>query len=143
MYNVTLDDLEKLQELVSFRGKLCSTGSRDWKRFFVTDSEGCQIGRLSFKSGHLENIKHYKPEDMRELDESDKIFYRIYKFAQSGIVITGTEYDDFVLQAELFVEKTYAEKVAYRESLPKRKRKKLRKGNVRHTVWNLIYNFQK
>jgi len=141
----TVEDIQKVQEQLDFHTNLQKTGSGDWQRLFIVDKRGYSIGRINFFKGDLYNIKNYKRNSFRNVDETDVVFMRLDRFLKDGRLISCKQFHDIKVQAFINANELMDTKIAVRAMLPKYnangkriKRKKLKFPNVRNILYNLL-----
>lgn len=89
-----------------------------WSRVFILRSDGCTIGRASFKNDGLYSVKNYKREYRSDICPTDFIFCNLDrvlagKSALSSLVLLG-----FAEVARLEALSDLAEKLKWRDDNP-------------------------
>ncbi len=110
----------------------------EWMRLFVHNSEGVQVGRLTFRHGNLKYIKCYKRDYHRSVDETDLIFVRLHIFASTGKLISEEKFWEGWARAQRDVRADMAAARVRREALPPKKRPKLQGRNPRTVLQRLL-----
>lgn len=143
-----ITDFKKLEKDFVCKFNIQKTGSPNWIRLFVIDSQGCSIGRLSFHNKKLFNIKCYKRNYMDTLCETDQIFFRLERYLIDKYLMPLDIYTILKKEAKEIKEKDYLEKVLWRKDNPLidkngnlKQRKKLQGKNIRYILKELIMNY--
>lgn len=140
-----IESLKTMEKEFGCKFNIQSTGSPEWIRMFVIDSQGRSIGRCNFKNEKLYNIKNYKRSYIETLDETDKIFLRINKYIKDKILVPLEEYYKLVIEAKQLQHSDIVNKIAWREANQKFckngkpvQRRKLKGRNIRFILKDLV-----
>lgn len=97
---MTKEKLQSAAIALGFNLDFMTTGQGRWVRAFVKTVDGVSIGRISIEDGEIYNIKSYKREYHREIDETDFVFMRFGRYLTDGYVVPRKTFEMLAAKAE-------------------------------------------
>lgn len=136
-------DIDKAKDIIRDLGGRVGSVVRSgngWKKLFVCDKAGCQVGRLTFLDDEITNVKSYKRDYHTGVDDTDLIFMRFDLFLSTGKIVSEETFWELWSQVQQIVVDDLAEKKANRAKLPTKKRKALQGKNPRTVFSKLLFD---
>lgn len=132
MLNLTTRNIKLHAQVLGMTCEVVPTGHPRYHRVFLLRPDGCTIARLTFLDDCYDHAKFYKPDYLRDFDESDRCEARFRVYVATGRVLTDGELTDLIVKSTLEAKLDLAAKIEARKLLPQKSRRRLTGRNPRH-----------
>jgi len=134
------ETLNKLNE-IDLRGNLLPTGDPRYKRIFITNSDGCTIGRITILDGKYSHVKWYWKQ-YGDIIESDYYIFAWDVLLYQNRIMSENEFSDILEIAEKMRSMDIERKKIWRIENPKignnEKRKSITGKSIRSLVCQIL-----
>jgi len=124
-----------------------STGSVDYKRGFITGSDGVSYGRITFYKGTFHHLKWYWREYSEStLNYSDYLIWGFKVLYETGEILTKRSWEDACKKAAKLQRQDVHKKLEWRRQNPPglnkegrvKHRKRISGRNVRYYLYDIL-----